>query len=165
MHALPHSADNPDEDAAVLILNLMPLSVSATRLDKIVGGLYSRDLLRRFKLVVSSAQYQIYFCDLKLSKKRVRCKRRGDGDVGVDIRCYGATFPADSERTNFQISREPFRLMLNTEESAVYRSLNMRRTVLLGTLLYQILMCGHTMILLSIFGGTNMGVSASTICR
>jgi adenine/guanine phosphoribosyltransferase-like PRPP-binding protein len=123
-HHLQSALTASDEAEYVLVLNLMPLYLSTSRIDKIVEGLYKDDtLINRFQVVVLLLRNIDWMLKSIVFQKIHLRKKFPAKTIAIDIRCFGASFLPDKKITNFEISRAPIRAMLNTEYDTVYKSL------------------------------------------
>ncbi len=108
----------------ILFVNLLPLYLSTSLIDKVVGGLYSDDsFLLKFQSIVILVRNSDWLIQSG-TFARIRAERPSCPQTSVvDIRCYGAR-SAGLEWIEFQLpSRSPFRDLLDTSTESIYLSL------------------------------------------
>lgn len=114
----------PQDDGNVLVLNLMPFFLSSTQIDKIIDGLYNEvESLNRFRLVI----FLIRNIDW-LIKSGKFSEIRSTHDLkhqvsAVDIRCFGVHFSTYPYVHNFNVTRAPFRKLLDISVETIYHKL------------------------------------------
>jgi orotate phosphoribosyltransferase-like protein len=110
--------------SAVLLLNLLPLYLGPTQLDKIAGALYDPShppvplrhfvfLLRNVDWLIRSSTFQAV-----IAAGRLRAET-----LAIDLRSYGMRVSMGGHTESFQTSREPFRKILRTDDRSVYSAL------------------------------------------